>query len=188
MKLYIIDNYDSFTHNLVHLVEDIDVQYFLSRNDDIDFDLLRKSTHLLVGPGPGLPEDSGDLLKAIRIAREAEINILGVCLGMQALLLDSGSEMSNLPQVQHGAIESFPVQTDCVLFQGLPISIDVGRYHSWGFKPESIGSEWSITSTSSDGFVMSIENASARLFGVQFHPESIMTSHGKSILSNWLRS
>ena len=103
MKIYIIDNYDSFTYNLVHLIEDIGVDYILSRNDDIDFDELRKASHLLIGPGPGLPEDSGDLLKAIEISNTHNISVLGVCLGMQALLISSGCEMTNLHNVQHPA-------------------------------------------------------------------------------------
>ena len=188
MKIYIIDNYDSFTYNLVHLIEDIGVDYILSRNDDIDFDELRKASHLLIGPGPGLPEDSGDLLKAIEISNTHNISVLGVCLGMQALLISSGCEMTNLHNVQHGAEEEIEVKNIGILYEGLPQSIKVGRYHSWGFDAKSIGAEWTITSLAKDGFVMSIENQDWRHFGVQFHPESIMTTGGKRIMENWLRA
>ncbi|MEX2597589.1 MAG: aminodeoxychorismate/anthranilate synthase component II [Salibacteraceae bacterium] len=186
-RILLIDNYDSFSYNLVHLLEQLDLPVSVVRNDEIDFDILNQFSHIIISPGPGIPKDAGKLMKLIDKCRNTHC-ILGVCLGMQALLEHAGAEMHNLPIVEHGALTIIEIVKSKRMFLGMPSQISVGRYHSWAFKEDQVPSEFSITALADDGIVMSVEHKSLPLFGVQFHPESIMTSHGLAMLRNWVNS
>lgn len=186
-SIFIIDNYDSFTFNLVHLVEQMDVDYAVKRNDNLDLEEVANYSHVLIGPGPGLPSESGRVLEVIEAYKHTK-SMLGVCLGMQALLETHGGEMSNMPIVQHGAKSKAAVKRPSTLFHHLPDQFNVGRYHSWAFRPENVPAEFRITAQSEDAFIMAVEHSSLPLFGVQFHPESIMTEGGLQIMQSWLEA
>lgn len=185
--IFVIDNYDSFTFNLVHLVEQLDVPCVVCRNDSFDLHEVEKYSHVLIGPGPGIPSEAGQTMKLIETFHRTH-NIFGVCLGMQALLGFFGHPMENMPQVQHGALATITQHgSDNLLFRDLPRQFRAGRYHSWAFKPESVALPFTVTATSEDGYVMGVEHRSLPLCGVQFHPESIMTEHGLKMVQNWLQ-
>lgn len=184
--IFVIDNYDSFTFNLVHLVEQLDVPCAVCRNDDFDLHELEKYSHVLISPGPGIPSEAGQTMKVIETCHRTH-SILGVCLGMQAILEFFGHSMENMPQVQHGALATIIRRgSDGLLFRDLPGQFRAGRYHSWAFRPESVALPFTVTATSDDGYVMGVEHRHLPLYGVQFHPESIMTEHGLEMIQNWL--
>ncbi|NQV51969.1 MAG: aminodeoxychorismate/anthranilate synthase component II [Flavobacteriales bacterium] len=185
-RILVVDNYDSFTYNLVHLLEALDVQVEVRRNDALTLDEVGLFSHVLISPGPGVPEEAGIVPELIRVYKGTR-SILGVCLGMQCILHAAGAEMVNMPKVQHGAKERISIDVSARLFHGLPNHVQVGRYHSWAFQPEDVPDEFRVSAVSDDGFVMAIEHVSLPLFGVQFHPESIMTEHGMDMLRNWIR-
>ncbi len=184
-SIFIIDNYDSFTYNLVHLVEQLEVEYSVKRNDDFELPDVERFSHILIGPGPGLPSESGKLMDTIETYGEAK-PILGVCLGMQGLLESAGGKMTNMKTVQHGAMSVLAVQRPSRLFKSLPDQIKVGRYHSWAFEEENVPSSYQVTAQAEDGLIMAVEHRQKPLIGVQFHPESIMTEFGLDMLRNWL--
>lgn len=186
-RILVVDNFDSFTFNLVHLLEHLDLPLNVWRNDEIDFHSLGDFSHILIGPGPGLPDES----KAISALLKKEMqhkSILGICLGMQALLMESGAGLEQLPTLHHGSETTISVDSDANLFKRIPGQFRVGRYHSWGVRSENVPSAYKVTSTASDGFAMAVEHRTLDLFGIQFHPESIMTQHGLSIIENWINS
>jgi anthranilate synthase component 2 len=184
-RIFLVDNYDSFTYNLVHLLEQLEVELEVRRNDDFTLEEVDDFTHIMISPGPGLPMDAG--LCPSLLERYAEKkSVFGVCLGMQLLLCREGAAMTNMPTVQHGMQDTIHCAGDCTLFKGLPEKIRVGRYHSWAFLPDHIPSRYRVTSLGSDGYVMAVEHQRLPLYGVQFHPESIMTEHGLDMVRNWL--
>lgn len=186
-KLVIIDNYDSFTYNLVHAVEELlGHEITVIKNDQVDLDALDSFEYFILSPGPGLPKSSGDLLKVIHRYRGTK-KILGVCLGLQAIAESYGCKLKNLDSVFHG-IRDEMIQTEekSKLFDGLGPKFWAGRYHSWVIESSSLPHELKITSVDKEGEIMSIEHSSDRVFAVQFHPESIMTDEGKVILKNFL--
>ncbi len=185
MKLHIIDNYDSFTYNLVHYLEDMGAEVTVSMNDKVDWELVNDSSAIVLSPGPGLPEDAGELMNVLKWCKLHEKPILGVCLGMQAMAHLEGIGLYNQGAVKHGVAEKISVLTPSKLFRDLPLSFSVGLYHSWAVE-SSIENVYRITSKSSSNVVMSIEHPTLKWFGVQFHPESILTEHGKKILENFL--
>lgn len=184
----VIDNYDSFTYNLVHYLEDITGEHpLVYKNDEIYWDNIDQCSHLVLSPGPGLPSTSGELMKVIEKYHDKK-NILGVCLGMQAIGEFWGGRLKNLNEVQHGvqtkiAIESFK---DNQLYRGLPSQIEVGRYHSWVLDEDQLPEQLIITAKDKHGNLMSFQHSSLPIYAVQYHPESIMTPTGKQILKNWL--
>jgi len=187
-KYLIIDNYDSFTYNLHHYLEDIlkqDVDVL--RNDDARLDHLEAYSHLIFSPGPGLPEEAGKMNELI--LREAgRKKMLGICLGMQAMAVCHGGKLENLSQVVHGmpAVLSFRDENDA-LFQRIDTPIEVGRYHSWVVNPESVSSSFHLTSFTEDGLLMSFTHKELPMYGVQFHPESILTPQGKVLMENFTK-
>lgn len=185
IRIFVIDNYDSFTFNLVHLLEQLNVPICVKRNDEFELDELDSYSHLLISPGPGLPVEAGKTMEVISKFKNQK-SILGVCLGMQALLVDANAEMMNLDCVQHGAESLISVEQKSMLFENLPQKIKVGRYHSWGFQSLQIPTDFEITALSNDGVVMAVEHKNLPLCGVQFHPESIMTEFGLEMLKNWI--
>jgi len=189
MKILLLDNYDSFTYNLAHYLreltgEDIPVM----RNNRISLEEVGAYDAIVLSPGPGLPADAGIMPELIRTYAPSK-KILGVCLGMQAIGEVFGGQLLNLPSVFHGVATTATIlKPDEVLFKGLPASIEVGRYHSWVVDETSIPPELEITAVDATGRVMALRHRSLDVRGVQFHPESVLTPHGKTMIKNWLES
>jgi len=186
-KVLILDNYDSFTYNLVHYVEanpnyEVDVY----RNDEITLEEVSQYNTIILSPGPGLPKDAGILTEVIKRYASTK-KILGVCLGMQAIGEVYGGTLINLDDVFHGVATPLTVldQTD-LIFKGLPKSFNVGRYHSWVVSNKDFPEILNITSIEENGQIMSLKHKEHNLYGVQFHPESILTEHGKEMINNFL--
>lgn len=184
--IFVIDNYDSFTYNLIHLLQQLPVTFVVKRNDAFSLDEVAAYSHVLISPGPGLPAGAGNTMKVIETYRTQK-SILGVCLGMQALMQHAGAQITNMATVQHGAHDLISCEPRSQLFEGVPRQFRAGRYHSWAFLPANVPDEYRVTAQSEDGFVMAVEHVSQSLMGVQFHPESIMTEHGLEMLHNWVR-
>jgi len=182
VKLIIIDFYDSFTFNIAHYVEKLNVEAIVIRNDKFDFNMATIEDKIILSPGPGLPTEKSNLLSLIDYF-EGRIPILGICLGMQAIGLHLGGKLVNQNFVKHGMQESVKIIKDSVLLEHLPAQFPVGLYHSWAI--DSLDNQY-VTAVSENEVIMSIESKSRMLFGVQFHPESIMTEYGLHILSNFI--
>ena len=187
MKVLVIDNYDSFTYNLVHYLEDLDCKVTVKRNDKLALEEVDAYDKIVLSPGPGIPDEAG-LLKDIIKTYAATKSILGVCLGQQAIGEVFGGTLVNLDEVYHGVATSIKVTVDNEpLFKGLERSFEVGRYHSWVVNnnlPDSL----EATSFDENGQIMSLRHKIYDVKGVQYHPESVLTPNGKKILKNWLRS
>lgn len=182
-KITVIDNYDSFVYNLVRYLEEANCEVNVQRNDQIDFSKIDDSDAILLSPGPGIPSEAGRLLEVI--SRYASTKkILGVCLGHQALAEHFGGEISQSPKAIHGKQSLIRLDTSSPLFNSLKENIEVGRYHSWHVSklPEVLRSIAQLRS----GENMAMEHSSLPIYGVQFHPESILTPNGRTIISNWL--
>ena len=190
MKILIIDNYDSFTYNLYHMVEAVMPNGFsltVHRNDAITLDDVAAYDRIILSPGPGLPKDAGITCAVIeRYGHQKPI--LGVCLGHQAIGEVFGGKLLNLDQVLHGrAIKTSIVDRKEQLFWGCPVEFDTGRYHSWVIDPDSMPEILKVTAIDEQNLVMAVRHESYNIRGVQFHPESIMTTTGSQILSNWIK-
>jgi anthranilate synthase component 2 len=187
MKIFVVDNYDSFTYNLVHMLRERDLDFKVARNDKFDLDEVDEYSHILLSPGPGIPNEAGLMPQVIEKFSSFK-NILGVCLGHQAIAEAFGAELMNLKEVQHGiAAACYPISGDG-LFKNMPQPFNVGRYHSWTVVPDSITAEipLEITAQSPDGCVMAIKHKEFNVRGVQFHPESVLTEFGHEMIKNWL--
>ncbi|EAR00660.1 anthranilate synthase component II [Maribacter sp. HTCC2170] len=184
-KILVIDNYDSFTYNLVHYLEDLDCEVVVKRNDQLNIEEVDAFNRIVLSPGPGIPDQAG-LLKEIISTYASTKNIFGVCLGQQAIAEVFGGSLINLDEVYHGIATKIKVTKDDVLFDGLPREIEVGRYHSWVVDP-NIPEELMVTSIDENGQIMSLRHKKYNVSSVQFHPESVLTPQGKNILKNWLR-
>ncbi|MBE8726929.1 anthranilate synthase component II [Flavobacterium hungaricum] len=186
-KILVIDNYDSFTYNLVHYLEDLNCEVTVYRNDEFDIDEIGVFEKILLSPGPGIPDEAG-LLKAVIEKYAPTKSILGVCLGQQAIGEVFGGTLSNLDKVYHGvATHVKTVVDDEILFEGLEKEFEVGRYHSW-VVDTNLPDELEATSFDENGQVMSLRHKNYDVRGVQFHPESVLTPNGKKMLENWVRS
>lgn len=185
-NIVVIDNYDSFTYNLVHYLEMCNAKVTVVRNNAFELDELEKFDKIVLSPGPGIPSEAG-LLKAVIQKYSGSKSILGVCLGQQAIGEVFGGSLVNLDKVHHGvsSIISLTV-TDETLFEGLPHEFEVGRYHSWVISKDNFPDELEITSIDADGNIMSIRHRKFDVKGVQFHPESVMTPQGKKMIENWI--
>jgi anthranilate synthase component 2 len=184
MKTVIIDNYDSFTYNLVHYIEEInDERPIVLRNDKFELNDLEKFDIIVLSPGPGLPKDAGLLMDVIEKYHKTKV-ILGVCLGHQALGEFFGSKLKNLSQVYHGVDCELDKLSDVVIY-GDSDTVTVGRYHSWVVDPVNFSSELEITSIDNDGEIMSLKHKTLPIHGVQYHPESVLTPEGKQLLRNF---
>ncbi len=187
MKVLVIDNYDSFTYNLVHYLEDLDCEVVVKRNDKLTLDEVDDFEKIILSPGPGIPDEAG-LLKAIIERYAPSKSILGVCLGQQAIGEVFGGSISNLDTVYHGVATNVTLSVeDEDLFKGLEKEFPVGRYHSWVVNtdlPESL----EATSFDENGQIMSLRHKEYDVKGVQYHPESVLTPNGKQILKNWINS
>ncbi|MFK7951262.1 MAG: aminodeoxychorismate/anthranilate synthase component II [Ekhidna sp.] len=187
MKTIVIDNYDSFTYNLVHILRELGLNDDLRivRNDQFELDEIEEYQNILLSPGPGLPENAGLMPKLIERFAPSK-KILGVCLGHQGIGEAFGSKLLNLPQVYHGMVTPIELQKEDQIFEGLPNVFNVCRYHSWVIDKTSISDQLEVTSVAENGNVMSVKHKKHNVRGVQFHPESIMTEHGKKLIENWL--
>ena len=188
-KVFVIDNYDSFTYNLVHILKELGLKETIKvvRNDQFDIEEAKDFDYMLLSPGPGLPKNSG-LMPAFIKKYAFTKNILGVCLGHQAIGESFGCELYNLKTVCHGVVTTTKVIAKDELFCGIPDRFLVCRYHSWGIKAENISEDMCITSLSEKNEIMSIKHKKYNVRGVQFHPESIMTQYGKKLIQNWLNT
>jgi anthranilate synthase component 2 len=185
-KVFVIDNYDSFTYNLVHYLEELGCEVIVKRNDQFKLDELEEYNLILLSPGPGIPNESG-LLKA-SIKRYAKTKkILGICLGQQAIAEVFGGSLINLDEVYHGISTPVTISEEDVLFEGLPKTFEVGRYHSWVVQTP-LPKELIPTSFDQDGQLMSLRHKIYDVRAVQYHPESVLTPNGKKILENWINS
>ncbi|WP_373071791.1 aminodeoxychorismate/anthranilate synthase component II [Zeaxanthinibacter enoshimensis] len=185
-RILVIDNYDSFTYNLVHYLEAMDCEVIVKRNDQLKLEDVEAFDKIVLSPGPGIPDEAG-LLKEI-IARYAPTkSIFGVCLGQQAIGEVFGGSLINLDQVYHGVATRIRVLGDDVLFKNLPTTLEVGRYHSWVVNPD-LPDCLEATSVAEDGQVMSLRHKEYDIRAVQFHPESVLTPYGKELLENWVKS
>jgi len=185
-KIVIIDNYDSFTFNLVHYLEELDCEVTVFRNNEFELDELNSFDNIILSPGPGIPSESG-LLNEVILTFSSSKKILGICLGHQAIGEVFGGSLLNLNKVYHGVATTINVLVnDEILFKNLPTQLEVGRYHSWVINPTDFPEDLEITSIAENGAIMSIRHKTYDLKGVQFHPESILTPDGKTILFNWI--
>jgi len=187
MKILVFDNYDSFTYNLVHLVEKITHEKVeVHRNDQIPLERVKDYDKIILSPGPGIPEEAGMLLPLIKEYASSK-SILGVCLGHQAIGQAFGGTLVNLSTVFHGVATSCELRATSPLFSGLPSNIEVGRYHSWVVSEKNFPSELEITAEDDNGFIMGLQHKTYDVQGVQFHPESVLTPMGEEIMRNWLK-
>ena len=186
MKILVLDNYDSFTYNLVQMIEQIvNEKIDVFRNDKISLEEVAKYEKIILSPGPGIPEEAGILLDLIKKYAPTK-SIFGVCLGQQAIAEAFGGTLINLSEIYHGvATESTQIK-EHKLFKDLPEILEVGRYHSWAVNPEDFPVELEITSVDKNGMIMSLKHKSYDVHAVQYHPESILTPDGKKILENFL--
>jgi anthranilate synthase component II len=187
MKILVFDNYDSFTYNLVHLVKKIvgdNVDVF--RNDEIALEKVQEYDKIILSPGPGIPSEAGLLLPLIKQYAKSK-SILGVCLGHQAIAEAFGGTLINLSTVFHGVATPIKITNKhSQVLKGLPESIKVGRYHSWIVSDTSFPEELEVTAIDENGYIMGLQHKSYDVQGVQFHPESVLTPEGETIMSNWL--
>ena len=185
MKTVIIDNYDSFTFNLAHLLKELGAEVDVVRNDQFELPALERYDKIVLSPGPGIPSEAGLLLDVIR-AYAGRKPMLGVCLGHQAIGEVFGAKLENLEEVYHG------VATDCEhfsndpIFNGMPRHFEVGRYHSWVVSKDGLPDCLEVTATSPDGNIMALRHKRYPVHGIQFHPESVLTPLGRQIVGNWL--
>lgn len=196
MKIVIIDNYDSFTYNLAHLVRELGVEVTVVRNDQFRLEDLEVYSKIILSPGPGIPSEAGLLLDVIRRYANSK-PILGVCLGHQAIGEVFGGKLENLSEVFHGVATEGTILGNDAIFSGLPRRIVMGRYHSWVVSRDQFPDCLEITATSDEGQqvgdgtsgmgqIMALKHKTLNVRGIQFHPESILTPDGKQIIQNWL--
>jgi anthranilate synthase component 2 len=192
MKILVFDNYDSFTYNLVHLVEKILHQKVdVYRNDQIPMEKIKEYDKIILSPGPGIPEEAGLLLPLIK-EYAATKSILGVCLGHQAIGEAFGGKLENLSTVYHGVATNILVggqepEVKSKLFEDLPDVIEAGRYHSWIVSDENFPEELEVTARDENNYIMGLQHKKFDIQGVQFHPESVLTPMGEQIMRNWLK-
>jgi anthranilate synthase component II len=187
MKILVLDNYDSFTYNLVHLIEKITGEEpSVFRNDKIALEEIEQFDKILLSPGPGLPSESGILMDVIQSYAPSK-SIFGVCLGLQAMAEVFGGKLQNLSTVYHGvATEISVTEPTEIIFKGIPEKFAAGRYHSWVAEKSTLPECFTITAEDHEGLIMGIRHKSYDLSAVQFHPESILTAFGEVMLRNWL--
>jgi anthranilate synthase component 2 len=189
MKILVFDNYDSFTYNLVHIVEKIThTRVDVYRNDQIPLEKIKEYDKIILSPGPGIPSEAGLLLDVIKEYAPSK-SILGVCLGHQAIGEVFGGKLANLDNVFHGVATPCQLSTgNCPLFKDLPNEIEVGRYHSWVVTDEGFPDDLEVTARDDNNYIMALQHKKYDVQGVQFHPESVLTPDGEKILRNWLEA
>lgn len=188
MKLLVLDNYDSFTYNLVHIVRELGYAEHMDviRNDKLSLADISQYQKVLLSPGPGIPNEAG-LMPEIIKTYATQKQFLGICLGHQGLAEAFGAEIFNMPEVLHGVATSTRLLvSDDPIFDGLPERFQVARYHSWSVRRESVHEPLRILAEDDEGLVMAMKHAHYQVYGLQFHPESVITEHGIQIMKNWL--
>lgn len=186
MNIFLLDNFDSFTYNLVHYLEHLGARVDVFRNDEVDVEDIKIYDRIILSPGPGKPDDAGILKDVIKTYTSSK-PILGICLGQQAIAEVFGAKLMKLDEVTHGI--ALPVEVmvdDETLFKDLPYCFDVGRYHSWAVDPKNFPDILEVTAIDTEGTIMALRHKVYPIKAVQFHPESIMTPLGMKILENWL--
>ncbi|WP_442589496.1 anthranilate synthase component II [Pedobacter sp. AW31-3R] len=187
-KILVIDNYDSFTYNLVHLINELGREAEVWRNDKFELADVDQFDKILLSPGPGIPQEAGLLLDVIRTYAPTK-SILGVCLGQQAIAEAFGGTLFNLGRPMHGIATPIDVlDSEEVLFRACPKSINVGRYHSWVVNQNDLPGCLTVTATDSHTEIMALRHHTYDVRGVQFHPESVLTEYGKQMIQNWLEN
>jgi anthranilate synthase component II len=187
MKIFILDNYDSFTYNLVHIIEQIADKIVVRRNDAVNISDLVEFDKIVFSPGPGLPSDTKAMFNIIETFKGKK-PILGVCLGHQAIAEYFGGELINMPEVNHGREFKTQIINKDYIFKNIPEIFNSGRYHSWIVEKTNLPEELEITSTDVEtGMIMSLKHNKYDIRGVQFHPESVMTKYGFKMLENWIK-
>ncbi|MCQ2196966.1 MAG: aminodeoxychorismate/anthranilate synthase component II [Bacteroidaceae bacterium] len=195
MKIVIIDNYDSFTYNLSHLVKELGADVTVYRNDQFTMEQLEEFDKIILSPGPGIPSEAGLLLDVIK-SYAGKKPILGVCLGHQAIGESFGGKLTNIGEVVHGVATPCYLTANDYLFEGVETQLmeqtskegfQIGRYHSWVVDAEGLPECLEVTSVSDEGFIMSLRHKEYDIRGIQYHPESVLTPAGKTILGNWLK-
>ncbi|EJL69817.1 anthranilate synthase component II [Chryseobacterium populi] len=186
-KVLVFDNYDSFTYNLVQIIERIlNEKVDVVRNDKITLEKINIYDKIILSPGPGIPEEAGILLDLIKEYAPTK-SILGVCLGQQAIAEAFGGSLINLSEIFHGVATSAEIiKSNTRLFKNLSSALEVGRYHSWAVNPDNFPEELEITAVDKDGMIMALQHKTYDVHGVQFHPESILTPEGETIIKNFL--
>ena len=185
MKTVIIDNYDSFTYNLRHLILELGAEVEVVRNDKFELGYINSFDKIILSPGPGIPSEAGLLLDVIKMYAGKK-PILGVCLGEQAIGEAFGSALINLTEVFHGVQTPIDFVGEDYIFEGLPPEIPVGRYHSWVIDEKHLSPELEVTALSKEGQIMAVKHRQFDIHGIQFHPESVLTPNGRTIVSNFL--
>ncbi|SNS21032.1 anthranilate synthase, component II [Belliella buryatensis] len=184
MKILVLDNYDSFTYNLVYIIRQLGYEMDIYRNDKINLEQIEVYDKILLSPGPGIPSEAGimpDLIKKYAASKD----ILGICLGHQGIGEAFGSSLTNLSEVVHGLASEVTVQKD-LLFEGLPVKFNIGRYHSWVINEQTLSSDLEVIAKTPDGQIMGVRHKAFKVRGLQFHPESVLTEHGIEMMKNWL--
>ena len=185
MKVVIIDNYDSFTYNLSHLIKSLGAEVTVVRNDQFELQDLEQFNKIVLSPGPGIPSEAGLLLDVIR-TYAGKKPILGVCLGHQAIGEVFGGKLVNLSDVFHGVATPCHIVADDPIFSGLERDITIGRYHSWVVANEDLPECLEVTAVSDEGQIMALRHKNLNIRGIQFHPESVLTPDGKKMIQNWM--
>ncbi|TFV93282.1 aminodeoxychorismate/anthranilate synthase component II [Algoriphagus kandeliae] len=188
MRILVLDNYDSFTYNLVYIIRQLGYGKNMDvfRNDKISLEEVASYDKILLSPGPGVPDEAG-IMPELLEKYSSEKSILGVCLGHQAIGEAFGGRLINLSEVLHGVASQVKVERD-LLFEGLPDSFQIGRYHSWVINEVTLSPDLEVIARTPDNQIMAIRHKQFAIRGVQFHPESILTEHGVQIIKNWLES
>ncbi|MDD7658321.1 MAG: aminodeoxychorismate/anthranilate synthase component II [Prevotellaceae bacterium] len=186
MKTVIIDNYDSFTYNLAHLVKELGAEVSVVRNDQFRLSELKPFDKIILSPGPGIPTEAGLLMDVIDAYASVK-PILGVCLGHQAIGEYFGGKLTNLSQVFHGIASIISITAPDYIYKELPAQVQVGRYHSWVVDNEGLPDCLEVTSVSEEGQIMSLLHKQYDVRGIQYHPESVLTPEGRKIIANWLK-
>lgn len=185
MKIVIIDNYDSFTYNLSHLVKELGADVTVVRNDQFNMGEIAVYDKIILSPGPGIPSEAGLLLDVIK-TYAGKKPILGVCLGHQAIGEVFGGKLENLSEVFHGVATPCRITANAPIFQGLPTRITIGRYHSWVVSKNGLPDCLEITAESDEGQIMALHHKQYDIHGIQFHPESVLTPEGRTIIKNFI--
>ncbi|HLC83603.1 MAG TPA: aminodeoxychorismate/anthranilate synthase component II [Bacteroidia bacterium] len=187
MKILVLDNYDSFTYNLVHYLEKVsDASIEVHRNDKITLKKIEKFDKILLSPGPGIPSEAGILLDVIKTYASSK-SILGVCLGQQAIAEAFGGSLNNMAEVFHGVATPIEIIAEDSLFKNIPKKLNVGRYHSWCVNKNDFPKDLEITAVDKEGNIMALKHKIFDVKGVQFHPESVLTEYGLQMIENWIK-
>ena len=185
-KILILDNYDSFTYNILHIINDLGYEADVFRNDKITIKEIDKYDKIILSPGPGVPKDAGVLMSLIKEYSKTK-SILGICLGEQAIGEVFGAKLENLKEVYHGTESEIEIVTQCKILKDISNPFKAGRYHSWVVSKDNFPSTLEIIAIDKEnGNIMGIKHKEYDVMGVQFHPESVLTPEGKSIIKNWI--